>query len=183
MCTAKPYRGVDKITGSDVGRRAAAAPKGRGAGMRRAIPPSTPLRLNCTVRARGLTFRRFPERCPSGLRSTPGKCVYGKTVPRVRIPPSPPYKSERGHSAPFTFVRRGRPDENPRFDNIAGSDFGRRVAAAPKGRGAGKRRAIPPSPPLQYSPVMSPMLRPHRRHVKLPLLMAARAGPPGDGEL
>ena len=30
------------------------------------------------------------ERCPSGLRSTPGKCVYVKSVPRVRIPPSPP---------------------------------------------------------------------------------------------
>ena len=30
-----------------------------------------------------------PERCPSGLRSTPGKCVYGN-VSRVRIPPSPP---------------------------------------------------------------------------------------------
>ena len=27
--------------------------------------------------------------CPSGLRSTPGKCVYGN-VPRVRISPSPP---------------------------------------------------------------------------------------------
>ena len=33
---------------------------------------------------------RPPERCPSGLRSTPGKCVYVNSVPRVRIPPSPP---------------------------------------------------------------------------------------------
>ena len=32
-----------------------------------------------------------PERCPSGLRSTPGKCVYVNSVPRVRIPPSPPF--------------------------------------------------------------------------------------------
>ena len=36
-------------------------------------------------------FLRFnpKERCPSGLRSTPGKCVYAKSVPRVRIPVSP----------------------------------------------------------------------------------------------
>ena len=33
---------------------------------------------------------RPPERCPSGRRSTPGKCVYVDSVPRVRIPPSPP---------------------------------------------------------------------------------------------
>ena len=35
---------------------------------------------------------KFPvkkERCPSGRRSTPGKCVYSKRVPRVRIPFSP----------------------------------------------------------------------------------------------
>ena len=30
------------------------------------------------------------ERCPSGRRSTPGKCVCVNSVPRVRIPPSPP---------------------------------------------------------------------------------------------
>jgi hypothetical protein len=30
------------------------------------------------------------ERCPSGLRSTPGKRVYVYSVPRVRIPLSPP---------------------------------------------------------------------------------------------
>ena len=29
-------------------------------------------------------------RCQSGRMSTPGKCVYRKPVPRVRIPPSPP---------------------------------------------------------------------------------------------
>ncbi len=29
------------------------------------------------------------ERCPSGLRSTPGKCVYAKSVSGVRIPVSP----------------------------------------------------------------------------------------------
>ncbi len=32
----------------------------------------------------------IPERCPSGLRSTPGKCVYVNSVSRVRIPLSPP---------------------------------------------------------------------------------------------
>ena len=31
-----------------------------------------------------------PERCPSGLRSTPGKCVWVNSPSRVRIPPSPP---------------------------------------------------------------------------------------------
>jgi hypothetical protein len=36
------------------------------------------------------TAKNQTERCPSGRRSTPGKCVYGKTVPRVRIPLSPP---------------------------------------------------------------------------------------------
>jgi hypothetical protein len=30
------------------------------------------------------------ERWPSGLRRTPGKCVYVNSVPRVRIPLSPP---------------------------------------------------------------------------------------------
>jgi hypothetical protein len=31
-------------------------------------------------------------RCPSGLRSTPGKCVSVNSVSRVRIPLSPPYR-------------------------------------------------------------------------------------------
>ena len=31
------------------------------------------------------------ESCPSGWRSTPGKRVYGDTVPRVRISHSPPF--------------------------------------------------------------------------------------------
>ena len=34
---------------------------------------------------------QFPTgRCQSGRMSTPGKCVYRKPVPRVRIPPCPP---------------------------------------------------------------------------------------------
>ena len=32
----------------------------------------------------------LPERCPSGRRSTPGKCVWVDSPSRVRIPPSPP---------------------------------------------------------------------------------------------
>ena len=40
---------------------------------------------------RRLPYALHPaERCPSGRRSTPGKCVYVDSVPRVRIPPSPP---------------------------------------------------------------------------------------------
>ena len=43
--------------------------------------------------ARGATWfnlSRLTERWPSGRRRTPGKCVYGNPVSRVRIPPSPP---------------------------------------------------------------------------------------------
>lgn len=37
---------------------------------------------------------QFPTgRCQSGRMSTPGKCVYRKPVPRVRIPPCPPFYS------------------------------------------------------------------------------------------
>ena len=46
-----------------------------------------------------------PERCPSGLRSTPGKCVYVNSVPRVRIPPSPPSI----HRCATALTRRHRP--------------------------------------------------------------------------
>ena len=35
--------------------------------------------------------QQFTVRCPSGLRSTPGKCVSVNSVSRVRIPLSPPY--------------------------------------------------------------------------------------------
>ena len=37
-----------------------------------------------------LLFKQV-ESCPSGWRSTPGKRVYGDTVPRVRISHSPPF--------------------------------------------------------------------------------------------
>jgi hypothetical protein len=38
------------------------------------------------------------ERWPSGRRRTPGKCVYGKTVSRVRIPPAPPLRNKAGYA-------------------------------------------------------------------------------------
>ena len=47
--------------------------------------------------AAGLGCHPNQERCPSGRRSTPGKCVRGNSS-RVRIPPSPPnkYGAQRG---------------------------------------------------------------------------------------
>ncbi len=61
-----------------------------------------------------------PERCPSGLRSTPGKCVWVNSPSRVRLEPPP--GGER------TRRRRSR-------------------RAAPKGVSRRRRRIIPPSPP------------------------------------
>ena len=46
------------------------------------------------VRLKHPWFLRLKERCPSGLRSTPGKCVYAKSVSGVRIPVSPPRSAE-----------------------------------------------------------------------------------------
>lgn len=56
-------------------------------------------------------------RCQSGRMSTPGKCVYRKPVPRVRIPPCPPsifYRNVFVMSIlRFSFVRTwGRNGEN-----------------------------------------------------------------------
>ena len=64
-----------------------------------------------------------PERCPSGLRSTPGKCVWVNSSSRVR--PEPPPGGDR------TRRRRSR-------------------RAAPKGVSRRRRRIIPPSPPLPH---------------------------------
>ena len=64
-----------------------------------------------------------PERCPSGLRSTPGKCVWVNSSSRVRLEPPP--GGER------TRRRRSR-------------------RAAPKGVSRRRRRIIPPSPPLPH---------------------------------
>lgn len=51
---------------------------------------------------------KYPERCPSGLRSTPGKCVYGKTVSGVRIPVSPPPKKIPDSAGRRGFLRLQR---------------------------------------------------------------------------
>ena len=64
-----------------------------------------------------------PERCPSGLRSTPGKCVWVNSSSRVRL--EPPSGGER------TRRRRSR-------------------RAAPKGVSRRRRRIIPPSPALPH---------------------------------
>ena len=64
-----------------------------------------------------------PERCPSGLRSTPGKCVWVDSSSRVRLEPPP--GGER------TRRRRSR-------------------RAAPKGVSRRRRRIIPPSPPSAH---------------------------------
>ena len=48
--------------------------------------------------APSLIFRVLTVRWPSGLRRTPGKCVYVNSVPRVQIPVSPPCR--RFSSAP-----------------------------------------------------------------------------------
>ena len=64
-----------------------------------------------------------PERCPSGLRSTPGKCVWVNSSSRVRLEPPP--GGER------TRRRRSR-------------------RAAPKGVSRRRRRIVPPSPPLPH---------------------------------
>ena len=86
-----------------------------------ASPPAAPGRLHPP-----------PERCPSGRRSTPGKCVWVNSPSRVRLEPPP--GGER------TRRRRSR-------------------RAAPKGVSRRRRRIIPPSPqpfrhhhPLPRSP-------------------------------
>ena len=59
-----------------------------------------------------LQYAIFPffillERCPSGLRSTPGKRVY-RNVPGVRISASPPFMPEglcaKKTRGPFCFI-------------------------------------------------------------------------------
>src|ERR1051325_11895215 len=43
-----------------------------------------------------LTAATFAERCRSGLTGATGNRVYGKTVPGVQIPPSPPVRVKGG---------------------------------------------------------------------------------------
>ena len=56
------------------------------------------------VRLAGINARETPVRCPSGLRSTPGKRVYVNSVPRVRIPPSPPESVKQARFPAGLFV-------------------------------------------------------------------------------
>ena len=43
----------------------------------------------------GRVAKENAEQWPSGRRRTPGKCVYGNPVSRVRIPPAPPFFGTR----------------------------------------------------------------------------------------
>ena len=98
------------------------------------------------------------ERCPSGRRSTPGKCVYGN-VPRVRIPPSPP-ELKKGAVCPFFNSDCEGGVDGPsrvRLERVARSMLRatrERTSARSGGGPAGVRasawadgRIIPPSPP------------------------------------
>ncbi len=64
---------------------------------------------------------RKTERWPSGRRRTPGKCVYGNPVSRVRIPPSPPDSSKGARLAPFAFPAPGVSGFEPSIDQGDGS--------------------------------------------------------------
>jgi hypothetical protein len=63
---------------------------------------------------------RIAERCPSGLRSTPGKCVYVNSVSRVRIPLSPPYNEKALIIQGFfvSVVLGGQLAFDHRFENV-----------------------------------------------------------------
>ena len=45
--------------------------------------------IDCKGKYFTFALHIYTERCLSGRKSTPGKCVYSKRVSRVRIPPSP----------------------------------------------------------------------------------------------
>ena len=87
-CTLIPYRGFDQS--AQPIRTHKVRPEG--------------VRSEATNQSRPLIYDLDMERWLSGLRRSLGKRVYAYTVPRVRIPPSPP-KSERPLSGPFDFGR------------------------------------------------------------------------------
>ena len=64
--------------------------------------------INPPSRPPSVALRRVKERCPSGLRSTPGKCVYAKSVSGVRIPVSPlhPLSPARADESGFPNQKR-----------------------------------------------------------------------------
>ncbi len=89
------------------------------------------------------------ERWPSGRRRTPGKCVYGNPVSRVRIPPSPPDSSKGARVAPFAFPAPGVSGFEPEKSNM----MVRRVPcsgtrASPQATTRRARHVVPSNPSL-----------------------------------
>ena len=56
---------------------------------------SAKVRHFCKGQEEVMSAKPSAERCPSGLRCSPGKTVFGKTEPRVRISPAPPEHQPR----------------------------------------------------------------------------------------
>ena len=91
VCTPLAYRGFDKT-------RSEERTNVRGVEFWTPSVAMAPCRVrneakqmtNLSLSMRGMRTFFYLERCPSGRRSTPGKCVYATSVPRVRIPLSPP---------------------------------------------------------------------------------------------
>lgn len=74
----------------------------------RALPEGCPVGVTpCRSRGKAVFEREYMEECPSGRRSTPGKCVYLKRVSRVRIP-FPPQLIESGCRKAFADGTSGR---------------------------------------------------------------------------
>ena len=102
-------------------------------------------------------------RCPSGRRSTPGKCVYGN-VSRVRIPPSPPNK-EPGLVPGFLLGGQGGSDLNPPVRQAGrepGAGRTRNAGAPRRGGGSLLTTSIPPSPPNKEPGLVPGFLLVHR---------------------
>ena len=97
-------------------------------------------------RARDISRRRpscrwlvgVPDRWPSGLRRTPGKCVTVNSRSRVRIPLCPPLK--RAPCGPFFMADRDR-YYGPLFDKIADRQFWARAKRAIRGRAEDEKHA------------------------------------------
>ncbi len=92
---------------------------------------------------------RKTERWPSGRRRTPGKCVYGNPVSRVRIPPSPPDSSKGAPSGPFCMVGPGARGFEPERSKM----MVRRVTrsgtrASPQATTRRARHVVPSNPSL-----------------------------------
>ncbi len=64
--------------------------------------------------------KRHAEQWPSGRRRTPGKCVYVKSVSRVRIPPAPP--PGFGGAVPLSLPQRSSRLPSAKANSIASVD-------------------------------------------------------------